>query len=310
MSDKNAKDWGNYWQGRAASEAGAALIGVGVETNQEISAFWTEQLKAFPKTVSLLDLACGAGSVVRRAAALGIEDITGVDISNEAIETLKSEFPDVKGVVASADFTGLPSGRFDIVASQFGFEYADPLKAAGEAARLLKAGGQFLALAHSRNSAIEAEVSGLGGDAKAVIESGFITAASAMFRADMSGASDADFQKAAQAFASPQAEVLAIAKRAGGLAAHLYQGTQTLYQQRRRYNLGDIIGWLNGMEAEINAFIGRMDSMQRAALGDDDVKGILRVLEQGGLKPDPPKMFMSASTNDVLGVVISAAAKA
>lgn len=30
MNDKSANDWGNYWQGRAASEHGAALIGVGV----------------------------------------------------------------------------------------------------------------------------------------------------------------------------------------------------------------------------------------------------------------------------------------
>jgi len=88
MTDKTAQDWSNYWQGRAASEAGAALVGVGVETNQEI-------------------------------------------------------------------------GSFDVVASQFGFEYADPIKAAGEAARLLKPDGQFLALAHSRDSAIEAEVSAL-----------------------------------------------------------------------------------------------------------------------------------------------------
>ena len=306
MTDKTAQDWSNYWQGRAASEAGAALVGVGVETNQEIGAFWSERLQAVSISSRLLDLACGAGSVVRCAAALGIGDITGVDISREAIQTLKTEFPNVRGVVASADATGLPSGSFDVVASQFGFEYADPIKAAGEAARLLKPDGQFLALAHSRDSAIEAEVSALGGDAKAIRDSGFIAAASAMFRADMSGASDAVFDKTAQTFAAPQTEVLNIAKRSGGLAAHLYEGTQTLYQQRLRYNLSDIIGWLNGMESEINAFIGRMDSMQGAALSDVDVKAILRALEQGGLTAAQPEKFTSASTGDVLGWVIFA----
>lgn len=306
MSDKNAQDWGNYWQGRAASEAGAALVGVGVETNQEIAAFWTQRLKDIPKTARLLDLACGAGSVVRRAAKLGLTDLSGVDISAEAIQTLKTEFPNVTGIVASADATGLPRAQFDIVASQFGFEYADAAKAAGEAARLINTGGQFLALAHSHDSAIEAEVAGHGRDAKAIIASGFIGAAKTMFHADISGASDAVFHEAAQAFAPPQAAVLEIAKRTGGLAAHLYQGTQTLYQQRKGYSFGDVSGWLNGMESEINAFIGRMDSMQNAALTDADVQAVRRALEQGGLTPQQPKKFISESTGDILGWIISA----
>ncbi len=309
MSDTIEQDWGNYWQGRAASEAGTALVGVGVETNAEIAAFWTARFETLPKTARLLDLACGAGSVVRHAAALGLTELTGVDISKDAIATLKSEFPTVTGVVASADASGLPRGSFDVVASQFGFEYADAVKAAADAARLLGTGGQFLALAHSADSAIEAEVSGLGGDAKAVLDSGFISAARDLFFADMSGSSDAVFQTAAQAFAGPQAQVLTIAKKAGGLAAHLYQGTQTLYQQRKRYHLEDVLGWLGGMEAEITAFLGRMDSMQAAALSEAQAKAVVQALEKGGLTAQPLEKFLSPSTGDVIGWIISATDK-
>ena len=309
MSDKTTEDWGNYWQGRAASDAGAALVGVGVETDAEIAAFWTERFKDVPKSARVLDLACGAGSVLRRAKALGLEDVSGVDISKEAIATLKAEFPDVTGFVASADDTGLAAGGFDIVASQFGFEYANAPKAAAEAARLLSKGGQFIALAHSSDSAIETEVARLGGDAKAILESGFISAAQGMFTADMSGASDSVFAAAAAKFAGPQAEVLAIAKRAGGLAAHLYEGTQTLYGKRRAYNLSDIKGWLGGMEDEIKAFVGRMESMQNAALSEAQAKDILSALEQGGLAPQPLERFTSKATGDIIGWVICAADK-
>ena len=310
MNDKTAKDWGNYWQGRAASEAGAALVGVGIETDAEISDFWAQRLGTFPKDAKILDLACGAGSVTRRAAVLGLTDVTGLDISEDAIATLKAEFPDVTGIVASADETGLPRDSFDVVASQFGFEYADAPKAAAEAARLLKTGGQFIALAHSQGSAIDAEVSRHERAANAVLESGFFAAAIDMFRADMSGASDAVFHKAAQAFSGPQAEVLTIAKGQGGLAAYLYQGTQKLFEQRRNYVLPDVVGWLEGMQGEITAYAGRMESMRRAALSRRDAEAVMHTLEAGGLIPQPLEQFTSKNSGDVIGWIISALEKA
>lgn len=310
MSEKTVNDWSNYWQGRAASESGAALVGVGVETDAEIAAFWTERFSDLPKTARLLDLACGAGSVVRRANAMGLSDLTGVDISAYAIRTLKTEFPNAVGFVASADETGLESQSFDVVASQFGFEYAHAPKAAAEAARLLAKGGQFLALAHSSDSAIKAEVSCLGGDARALIDSGFISTAREMFIAEMTGASDEVLARAVKAFSLPQAQVLAIAKRAGGLAAHLYQGTQTLYQKRRAYAVLDITGWLDGMEAEISAFLGRMDSMQNAALSQQQAQAVLTALTEGGLTAQPLEKFISKTSGDTIAWIICATNKA
>ncbi len=309
MNDKTAQDWGNYWQGRAASESGAALIGVGIETDAEIGAFWDGHLGALPKSARVLDLACGAGSVLRRASAIGLKNLCGVDISDAAIATLKAEFPNAQTVVASAEATGLDDAQFDIVASQFGFEYADATAAAREAARLVAKGGQFLALAHSKSSAIELEVARLGADAKAILESGFIGRACEMFEADMTGATDATFAKAAAAFSGPQAEVLAIAKRAGGIAAHLYQGTQTLYQKRRGYELSDVTNWLNGMRSEIAAYAGRMESMRRAAISEAEAKAVLGALKAGGLKPQPLHAFKSKITGDIIGWIIHATDK-
>ncbi len=327
MTDKNdtqqAENWGNYWQGRAASDADAALvgpdvglgIGVGIETDAEIGAFWTGWLAQLPKSTRLLDMACGAGSVVRRATEVGLTDITGVDISSDAITTLKAACPKAKGVVASADATGLGAGCFDRVASQFGFEYADARKAAGEAVRLLAKGGSFLALAHSQDSAIEREVTRLGGEAKAILDCGFIERAKQLFTADKAGGpessgSEAEFSKAAAAFAGPQAQLMTIARASGGLAAHLYQGTQTMFERRAVYDLADITSWLDGMAAEISAFVGRMDSMVQAALSEVEANAVLAVLEQGGLTPAPLEQFISQQSGDVLGWIIAADNKA
>ena len=288
----NAQNWGNYWQGRAASEAGAALVGVGVENDAQIAAFWDDILGPLPKDASILDLACGAGSVLRRAKACGLSNLTGVDISPDAITTLKAAFPDVTGVAAPADATGLDDAAFDMVASQFGFEYADVSKAAREAARLVKSGGQFVALAHIETGAIETEVTAQLSDARAITDTAFIPLAKALFKVDMSGGSDADFEAALARFSPAQTELLEIAKRTGGLAEHLYRGTQTLYQGRVGYHLSDVEGWLDGMAAEIAAFTGRMESMRQASLSEDAAQAILDVFKTLGLNALPLDVLM------------------
>lgn len=300
--NENAQNWGNYWQGRAASEAGAALVGAGVENDAQIAAFWDDILSGLPKNTRVLDLACGAGSVLRRAKACGLSALTGVDISSDAIVTLKAAFPDVTGISAPADNTGLAEASFDIVASQFGFEYADVLAASAEAARLTAQGGQFAALAHMKGGAIEKEVGAQLSDARAIIDTGFIPLAKDLFRVEMSGGTDAAFDAAAARFGPAQTALMDIAKRTGGLAEHLYRGAQTLYQQRRGYALSDINSWLDGMSTEIAAFTGRMTSMQNAALSEQDTKAVCAVFEQNGMRAQPLEV-LTLGTDSVAWII-------
>jgi ubiquinone/menaquinone biosynthesis C-methylase UbiE len=306
---QQTQDWGNYWQGRAGREGGAALVGVGVETDAEIGAFWAAELEGSPPDSRLLDLACGAGSVGRRAFDAGLSDVSGLDISSEAIRAMQAAFPRAKGFVAPADSTGLTDGSFDIVASQFGFEYANPVDSAGEAARVLAAGGRFIALAHAAGSGIEREVAANGAAAQSILSSGFIASASAVFEADLKDGSDAAFASAAQVFSGPQKEVLELGKTGFSLAANLYQGTQTLYQRRKAYQLSDITQWLSAMEVEIEAYIGRMESMRRAALSRAQAEAVLGALERGGMTPQPLSPFMSKAKGESIGWVIKAANK-
>ena len=186
-----------------------------------------------------------------------------------------------------ADAMSFDDGQFDIVASQFGFEYADVLKAAAEAARITADGGAFVALAHIEGGAIETEVAGQLNDARAITDTAFIPLAKALFKVDMSGGSDAEFEAALSRFTPAQTALITIAKRTGGLAEHLYRGTQTLYQGRRGYALSDIDGWLDGMAAEIAAFTGRMDSMRSAALNEARANAVLSVFKNAGMETMP-----------------------
>lgn len=286
-SGAHAQDWSQYWSGRAGQSSGEALTGkVGVETDPEIAQFWTQALSGLPKSARFLDMACGAGSVIRRAHSLGLSDLTGADISPDAIATLKLEFDNVKGVVTSADHTPFNDGSFDVVTSQFGLEYAGALGAAKEISRILAPKGSFIALCHMQGGAIEREVSQKKSDADAIMDSGFIAASRELFKAAY-GTDEAAFTAASQAFRVPQGKLLEIAKSRGGLAGHLYSGVQQLYTKVKNYAPKDVFGWLNGMEGEITAFQGRMGSMVEAALSREDADAISAELQSNGFTVEP-----------------------
>lgn len=306
MAENNPENWSNYWQGRTAGESGAALVGVGVENDQDIAAFWDDALSGFEKDAPLLDLACGAGSVIRRAESSGFTDLTGADISDAAIVALKDACPTAKGVVCPANETPFKDGAFKIVASQFGFEYAGAERTASEIARLVAPGGLFVALAHKSGSAIEQEVLSKRAEAQAIKDTGFTEAAKTLFTVDKSGGTDAEFAEANKAFRGPQGALLEIARNTGGLAAHLYQGTQQLYERRQSYDLSDMTGWLDGMAAEVDAYVGRMQSMSDAALTTEALDAVFAVLRQTGLTVLDPETLYSGPQKDPIAWIIKA----
>lgn len=306
MTENNSENWSNYWQGRTAGESGAALVGVGVENDQDIAVFWDDVLSGYEKNVPLLDLACGAGSVIRRAEASGFTDLTGADISDAAIVALKDACPTAKGVVCPANETPFKDGAFTIVASQFGFEYAGAEQTASEIARLVAPGGTFIALAHKSGSAIEQEVLSKRAEAQAIKDTGFTDVAKNLFKVDKTDGDDTAFGEALQAFRGPQDQLLEIAKSAGGLAGHLYQGTQQLYERRRSYDLADMTGWIDGMATEVEAYVGRMQSMVEAALTQKDLEAVLDKLKQAGLTCSDPETLVSGPQNEQLAWIIKA----
>ncbi|MEL6663835.1 MAG: class I SAM-dependent methyltransferase [Pseudomonadota bacterium] len=297
MTDTTASDWGNYWKGRAASEAGAALVGAGIETDSDIAAIWAEEFAGLTPDTRVLDLACGAGSALKAASAAGLTNLKGVDIAEEALQVMAREVPGATGVAAPADRTGLESASFDRVVSQFGLEYAGLQKAAREAARLLAPGGAFAAIIHLKDGAIARECSEKLAELNVIRDSEFIVKGQKLFRALF--AADADKSQAAvdratravNAFKPAMDAVQRLRDKQSGqsLASHLYDGTAQLYQRRATYALADIEGWLKGMAGEIGAYRGRMESMLASAQSEADIRAALDLFAAAGHKPEPPR---------------------
>ena len=276
-------DWSAYWRSRGG--AGEAFAGEGVEQHPALKAYWDAVFAGMPEGARVLDLACGAGSALKRAHAAGLTALTGADVSAEALSLLTDAVPSADAVRCSADAVPLPDDAFDLVASQFGFEYAGP-GAPPEMARLTAPGGRIAALIHYAGGAIEAEVTTNAAAARAVSDTGFIEAARSLIEASFAGqGGGTGVETAKQAFRRPERALHAIARAApGGLAAHLHGGFKQLYHRRHAYALGDIIGWLDGMDAELRAYGGRMATMRAAAKDEAGMAAIADALRTGGLR--------------------------
>ncbi|MGK2902439.1 MAG: class I SAM-dependent methyltransferase [Mycobacterium sp.] len=92
--------------------------------------------------IALADLACGTGNAALAAAAAGAE-VTGVDLTPEllAIAADKPGGDAVRWVSADASATGLPDQGFDVVLSNMGIIFVEPVSQVAEIVRLLRQGG-------------------------------------------------------------------------------------------------------------------------------------------------------------------------
>ena len=291
---KTADDWSNYWRGRVGEQTGAALVGAGIEHDVELSAFWQSLFASAELSARVLDLACGAGSALKHAAAAGLADITGADISADALKSLKSAVPNARIHECSASDTKLNDASFDIIVSQFGIEYAGLPEAVTEIARLLAPGGVFAAIIHMTGGGIAQEVAGKLKTGEAINETRFIPLARDVFTTALqrrSPENDARAKQAAEAFRPAEKALAKIASESGGLAGHLYQGAQQMYGRIANFALPDILGWLDAMQAENDAHVGRMASMIEAAATEAEAETALAILQQAGCETEPLKRF-------------------
>ena len=273
-----AQSWDTYWHGTGDVSAYSS----GGANHPVILAFWDEFFQAVKQDYNaprIIDIASGNGAVVERAMAIFADqpaDFTCLDISDAAIANIRDRFPHVHGIVTDARSIPLDSGSYEIVTSQFGVEYAGP-EAINEVARLLAPDGQLALLLHSQAGSIYQEcVESLD----AIIqmrESRFIPYAIDMFSAGFEavrGADRAPYEAAAKKL-NPAIGVLeAILTQYGLHVAHntissLYNDVAQIHEDIQHYEPDDVLGWLNRMERELDAYANRMSSMRDSAIDSD-----------------------------------------
>jgi ubiquinone/menaquinone biosynthesis C-methylase UbiE len=154
--------WDSYWNKTktlnsfAEGEQGQGYAG-------EVAQFWQQVFSQQEKTACVLDLATGNGGL----AVLALQhcptfDVYAADLANIAPLQLFDSSDAVYPLLEKIHFYGnmaaeqlsFNDGQFNLVVSQFGFEYAQPEPALAHIYRVLQPGGAFVALIHHHNSFI------------------------------------------------------------------------------------------------------------------------------------------------------------
>ena len=308
MTRDDTQNWDNYWQGRNAEKGHDALVGVGIENNSTLQRFWNDALSAHSRDIPIVDLACGAGSVLRTANALGFVDMTGVDIADNALQLLTSRIPAAKAVRSPLHDIALETASAGLVVSQYGLEYAHDRRAEafGEIARILRPGGSCILVMHIVDGAIHRECQTSLRHADTVLDSGFIEAADGVL--DTIERSDAG-EKALLAERMQRLNTSAgtLANWLGSVdqgtndfarfTMYLLNGTKRLIINHDAHVIAESRAWLRGMRAEVEAYRGRMTSMLDAALGREELDRIMARIGHGddaALTFDPPETLSFA----------------
>lgn len=292
-------DWDIYWRGKKEADPQSDLGPQDKAPSEFWMRFFQEELPRHSRP-RLLDAACGHGVVtgfaVKVAAALtdSAIDLSCMDYSASAVQALEEQYPGVKGVACDARETPFSDEEFDIVASQFGLEYAGGA-AFDEAARLVAKNGVLVAIVHMKKGAIFDECAANLTAIQAIQESNLVPLARAAFNAGFAVAAgnavQATFREADKNLA-PAVETLKETLRkygplaAGGTIQRVGHDLAYMYQRIEAYVPQQVLAWLDKTDNELVAYTGRMQSMVNAALDESEIKGLSERMTSKGLTVD------------------------
>jgi len=281
-----AAGWDTYWHG---ARHGAAFSSGGT-SHPLVLSFWRDFFSTVREDhvrLRIADIASGSGAVVECARTVldGLPaEFTCIDISESAISTLVDRFPEVSGVVADARAIPLESESYDVAASQFGIEYAG-LEAIDEMLRLPASGGRLALLLHHRNGGIYRQCAASLDAIRMMQAAGFVPHAIAMFEAGFAacrGESRVAYESAVRQLNPAVRAMESIMKKHGrevadGTIVRMYKDVATIHGRLPHYEPSGVLGWLRGMETELEAYADRMASMCAAAI---DAKAFARLRDK------------------------------
>lgn len=283
--------WADYWQ--HDGDSGEVFVNSKGERHPALAEFWNAAFEGIAADAAVIDIASGAGSVFAHLPEGHGLQLFAADIAQEALASLSNRIAGVTTMLCSATAVPYGDGRFDLVVSQFGIEYAG-IDAFTEAARLVAPRGRLVGLCHVEDGYIDSNNRAQLDEAVLVDESGFIDLAIDLTMAGFS-ADTAARHRSEKAFVPVMQQVAdGIRRCPQGIHSHLFQGFQQLFEQRQRYDEADITTWLGEMRKELNKNIDRLTRMRAAALSPEDVANITENLRSAGLQGIQFKQFMTS----------------
>lgn len=291
-TDGVGESWSTYWRGADGAQAWSA----GGSAHPRVLAFWQE-LFAFARDLYraplIADIAGGSGAltgVAREVFDGGEVRLLCLDVSAAAVHMAEQRFPGIEGVVADARALPLDDASCEVVASQFGIEYAGT-PALDEALRVVGERGLLAVLAHYREGLIHARCRASRDAVAELRASAFAEKARAMFAAGFAalspGGDPEAYRQAGRDLAPAIRRVEQIMASYGREVAdstivRLYRDVRDIHANMDRYERADVLDWLARMETEIHAYHGRMASMCEAAIDEQAFVSWCERVRSGG----------------------------
>lgn len=289
MAEERA--WQEFWAGGEGDEA------VGGAQRHRLAELWASLFVKERGRISgsalIVDIAAGRG-VALKAAIETLEDSStflALDYSPAAAASARRTLS--QAVAAAADAARLPlsDGCAAAVISQFGIEYAG-FPAFAEAARIIAPMGAFCSISHFRGGAIDAECAENERLIMQVADAAlFLAARQALadsfrrrdHRDPQPG--DAALERAFSAAMKDAATTVNAAYPSAAKATleRFLADLARLSARRLAFDAMDALGWLDGMEASLGAYLKRMRSMRAAALDHAAIDRIQSIFSESGL---------------------------
>ncbi|HEX2139126.1 MAG TPA: methyltransferase domain-containing protein [Woeseiaceae bacterium] len=293
--------WTEYWKsGRGAS----CFEGSDVEVR--LNRLWEQLVDELSEGARVLDLATGNGTVAAccaargRARGIGLT-IEGVDAA--AIHPAKY-VPDARGALRDVRFHGnvrleaLPfrAAAFEVIVSQFGFEYAAEEPAVAEVARCLAPGGRLRFVLHAREGVVAQDTALRLQRLRSVLaDEGALTLVLALARAASTGDS--------ATIAVKSAKLPAAAENVRRLGAHpppddaaLFYTSEflRLWARRERYHPSDLLRSIEDGWANARGVATRQEEMLKAARSASDISRLCARFAGLGLEVADPRQLRDA----------------
>jgi SAM-dependent methyltransferase len=280
MSTRSEAAWSDFWTGGGAGPESGCLPKGLARIDAVQRQVWAEIAAPLRKGGRVLDLATGDGAVLGKIRSSRTDlKLTGVDSAARLP-------PGPKGAVLQAGIAmerlPFPDRSFDLVTSQFGYEYGDRAAIAREVARVLAPAGRLAFIVHHADGPILAHnLARRAGLGWAVVDSGLLAQAKALVRA-----------RALAPLPTPPRF-----RQAPAEARRLYPGQsvaeefvtavlQSLELGRAHPTLAQLEA-LDELEARGRNEMARIDALAGAACTQADIEAIEQVLQAAGLTLEP-----------------------
>ncbi|MDG0978979.1 MAG: class I SAM-dependent methyltransferase [Halieaceae bacterium] len=163
-NQRNTTDWSSYW---ALGHITSLPNAFSHNYTGEFETFWLQEFHRLSNGDRILDICSGNGSIALMGQAFSDQHhrdfcVTACDAANIKLRELSTQHPDYAAQLRAIKMLSrtplnnlnVPEHSFDLITSQFGFEYTPWSESAAIVARLLKPGGHFAMVAHRPDSTI------------------------------------------------------------------------------------------------------------------------------------------------------------